>query len=69
MNKIVGAAAAVILVASPAFAQPIRHAAVHRIAAAASDVVTVDSQYIGRDPDANVRAELQRDYGSYLGDD
>ena len=69
MNKIVGAAAAVILVASPAFAQPIRHAAVHRISASASGVVTVDSQYIGRDPDANVRAELQRDYGSYLGDD
>jgi hypothetical protein len=68
MNKITGAAAAVMLVAPPAFAQPIRHAAVHRVAAA-SDVVTVDSQYIGRDPDANVRAELRRDYGSYLGDD
>jgi hypothetical protein len=28
---------------------------------AASDVVTVDGQYIGRDPDANVRAELRQD--------
>jgi L-alanine-DL-glutamate epimerase-like enolase superfamily enzyme len=69
MNKITCAAAAVMLVASPAFAQPIRRAAVHHVAAAASDVVTVDGQYVGRDPDANVRAELRRDYGSYLGDD
>jgi hypothetical protein len=31
------------------------------------NVVIENSQYIGRDPDANVRAELRRDYGTYLG--
>jgi hypothetical protein len=31
--------------------------------------VIVDGQYIGQDPDPNVRAELRRDSGEYLGND
>jgi hypothetical protein len=68
MNRIIGAIAAIMLLASPAFAQPGRPASAHPVSAATtSDVVTVDGQYIGRDPDPNVRNELRRDYGYYLG--
>jgi hypothetical protein len=69
MTKVIGAIMAVMLVASPAFAQPSRHAAARQASATtASGVVTVDGQYIGKDPDPNVRNELRRDYGYYLGD-
>jgi hypothetical protein len=32
-----------------------------------ANVVTVGGQYIGQDPDAHVRAILQRDYSGHLG--
>jgi hypothetical protein len=71
MNTVKIAVTLSMLLASPALARPIRHALLHSAdqAAATSDVVTVGGQYIGRDPDANVRAELRRDAGSYLGED
>jgi hypothetical protein len=71
MNTVKIAVTLSMLLASPALARPIGHALLHPTdqAAATSDVVTVGGQYIGRDPDANVRAELRRDAGSYLGED
>jgi hypothetical protein len=71
MNTIKIAVVLAILVASPAFAHPSRHAQHRSINpdAAASDVVTESGRYIGQDPDPNVRAELRRDSSSYLGND
>jgi hypothetical protein len=65
MTKLAAAVALVVLAASPAFAQPSRHPA--PMHSPGPNVVIENSQYIGRDPDANVRAELRRDYGTYLG--
>jgi hypothetical protein len=65
MTKLATAVALIVLAASPAFAQITRHqVSMH---ARTSNVVIEDGQYIGRDPDANIRAELRRDYGTYLG--
>jgi hypothetical protein len=71
MNTIRIVVALGMLVALPAFAQPSRHAVSRAInhAAVASDVVSVGGQYIGQDPDANVRNELRRDFSYYLGND
>jgi hypothetical protein len=65
MTKLAALTALAVLAASPAFAQITRHQVpTHQSPA---NVVVEDGQYIGRDPDANVRAELRRDYGNYLG--
>ena len=71
MSSIKIAVALSLLLASPALAQPNRHLPAHSAnpAVGTSDVVTVGGKYIGRDPDANVRAELRRDASEYLGQD
>jgi hypothetical protein len=71
MNTTRTAVVLAILVASPSFAHPSRHAQYGSInqPAVASDVVTESGRYIGQDPDANIRAELRRDSSSYVGDD
>ena len=73
MNTIkIAMAAAMLVIASPAFARSDRHALsplAHQLpAAVASDTVIVGGRYIGRDPDPQVRIELHRDYNDYLGE-
>jgi hypothetical protein len=71
MNIIKIVVALGVLIASPAFAQPSLHAVSRSTnhAAVASDVVSVGGEYIGQDPDANVRNELRRDFSYYLGNE
>ena len=71
MNSIKIALTLTVLAVSPAFAQSNGHALSHwtRPGAVVCDKVIVDGQYIGQDPDANIRAELRGDHGFYLGND
>ena len=77
MKKLILGAALALMAASPVLAQG---AYTHRATAATrldniraqamptlnSDAVYVDGQYVGADPDANVRLELQKDYPSVI---
>jgi hypothetical protein len=58
MKTLLAAAALVAAIASPAFAQP-----PHR---SGNDVYS-GNQYLGSDPDPNVRFEIQREAGSRKG--
>ena len=77
MKKLILGAALALMAASPVLAQG---SYTHRATAATrldniraqamptlnSDAVYVDGQYVGADPDANVRLELQKDYPSVI---
>jgi hypothetical protein len=71
MDAIKIALALTVLAASPAFALSNGHALSHptRLGAFVSDAVIIGGRYIGQDPDPNIRTELRRDYGYYLGND
>jgi hypothetical protein len=72
MKKILTTVALLTAIATPAFAQATKHNAMNSYAQAPfatssqNDTVVVDGKVIGEDPDANVRLELLRDYGSSL---
>ena len=75
MKKLVLGAALAAMAASPVFAQgayaPHRATRLDNIRAQAaptlqSGAVYVDGQFVGADPDANVRLQLQKDYPSVL---
>jgi len=75
MKKLVLGAALAAMAASPVFAQGLytpHHATrLDNIRAQAaptlqSSAVYVDGQFVGADPDANVRLQLQKDYPSVL---
>ena len=62
MKKFAIAGFLAAMIVSPAIARPV----VHMPAQSAS--VYYGNQYVGSDPDANVRADLLREAPAYLGD-
>jgi hypothetical protein len=73
-KTIVSALAMVALLASPAFAQKARKQPVatpgqgiYNNVAPNSTAVEADGHIIGADPDAQIRTQLQRDFGSSVG--
>jgi hypothetical protein len=75
MKKLVLGAALAAFAAAPALAQPpgTMHRAVQRLDGiraqaplATTGAVFSDGHYVGADPDANVRLQLQKDYPSVL---
>jgi hypothetical protein len=71
MTRLITAVALATMFASPVLAKTFHHQAggyVQTAPAYRSDPSVVEGgRYIGRDPDANVRSELYRDYGSSEG--
>lgn len=61
MKTLIVFAALATAIASPALARPAHHPA-HQ-----TDGVTTGSQYLGADPDAQVRFDLQRESGTRNG--
>jgi hypothetical protein len=74
MLRMIGVLALVLLVVSPALAQPRRpvqrlvrpHDPYLGYSPADPTVVATDGAYVGRDPDPNIRAQLRRFPGSYV---
>jgi hypothetical protein len=67
MKKVLTMIGLTAMLASPALAAPAKHydARGSQVAAAPSDRVVMGGQYLGQDPDANVRLELRRDAFSW----
>jgi hypothetical protein len=61
LKMILSAVGVAALIASPALAKP-QHPHVQAPTVSGTTVVAPDGRVIGADPDANIRAELLRDY-------
>lgn len=69
LKVLMSAAGLAVLATSPVLAAThVRHAAPAAAATAGSTIVVApNGQVIGADPDANIRLEMQRDWGTSVG--
>ena len=61
MKTLIAVAALAAVISSPALARPVHHQY------QSNDAVISGNQYLGSDPDANVRFDLEREAGSRNG--